>query len=183
MVPIKSSLLTITLHFSVIRTPVYNDTTYPVPFVTLKPTSTLQKRTLSAGKTVFRRVSVKSEKRLLASSCLSSGSIPAPTGRIFVKFDTVDFYGYMLRSFRFGLKKKKDKYRALYICFILTAATYVTQQYTECKSVLPRQRFPYLHCYIYTRYAKTPQCYVIRAVPTLLLKQNLPPKKVETCSQ
>jgi hypothetical protein len=35
VIPIDSSLLTVTLHYSVITTLVYNDTTYAVPFMTL----------------------------------------------------------------------------------------------------------------------------------------------------
>jgi hypothetical protein len=38
--PINSTLLTITLYSSVITTPVYNDTKYSAPFITLQPSST-----------------------------------------------------------------------------------------------------------------------------------------------
>jgi hypothetical protein len=39
VIAINSPLLTITLHYSVIPTPVYNDTKYSVPFTTLQPSS------------------------------------------------------------------------------------------------------------------------------------------------
>jgi hypothetical protein len=41
VLPINSSLLTITLYYSVITTLVYNDTKYSVPFMTLQPSSTV----------------------------------------------------------------------------------------------------------------------------------------------
>jgi hypothetical protein len=38
---VNSLLLTVTLHSAVRTTPAYNDTNYSVPFITLKPSSTV----------------------------------------------------------------------------------------------------------------------------------------------
>jgi hypothetical protein len=49
VVPINSSLLTITLYSSVIMTLVYNNTKYPVPFMVLQPSLTVLQFCLSVS--------------------------------------------------------------------------------------------------------------------------------------
>jgi hypothetical protein len=87
----------------------------------------------------FRHIFISSEKRLSASSCvsvrLSVCVSSVPTGRIFVKFDIVDFYENLSRKPTFFKNKTKmSGTLRLYCCqqYEIFCSSRPTQKWTHC---------------------------------------------------
>jgi hypothetical protein len=81
-----------------------------------KKQNLLVSRYLVLFQVCYKRVRIKSEKQILAASCLSvclSVCLPTcfsmiPTDQIFVKFDIGNFYENLSRNPRLGLKRAKN---------------------------------------------------------------------------